>query len=120
MIVTENTADKLVLQCQYFKNRLETGAPNASVGCANPTGWSDERISFAYLKHYISYKRRCKEDQVLSNNYQRNKKKMALSCLHCHPIHHISYSHWTAPPLVHVRDIIGSAVNGVNILQCLP
>ena len=129
MTVTVNTVGNLVLQRQYFKNCMQIGAPTASVGSANPAGWSDERLFFVHLKHCISYERCFKEDQVLSildshgphlsNPAISDKKKMALYCLHCHPVHHTSYSHWTAPPLVNIIDITGPAVDAVNMLQCL-
>ena len=28
----------------HFKNHMLTGAPTASFGSANPTGWSNERL----------------------------------------------------------------------------
>jgi hypothetical protein len=46
MIVTVNTVGNLVLQCQYLKNFMQTGAPTASCGSTNPIVWSDERLFF--------------------------------------------------------------------------
>jgi hypothetical protein len=41
------------------------GAPTASIGGTNPTGWSNERFFVDYLKHFIACERPGKEDPVL-------------------------------------------------------
>jgi len=49
-----------------------TGAPTASLGGANPTGWPEEGLCFDYLQHFISLEWPCKEDTVLliSDNHE--------------------------------------------------
>jgi hypothetical protein len=44
---------------------MQIGAPTASVESANPTGWSDKRLFFAYVKHFISCERPCMEGPAL-------------------------------------------------------
>jgi hypothetical protein len=55
----------LVFPREHFKDHTLSGAPAASVGGANPTGWSNENLFTDYLKHFITYEKPCKEDPAL-------------------------------------------------------
>jgi hypothetical protein len=48
-----------------FKDNMLTGAPKASIGCASPTGQSNENFFIDYLKHFITCEKPCKEDTAL-------------------------------------------------------
>jgi hypothetical protein len=111
----------LVFPKEHFKDHMLSGAPAASIGGANPTGWSNENLFIDYIKHFIACEKPCKEDPALLilDNHESHlsvtainvaKKKMGLSCLHCLPIHHISYSLWTSLSLVHIKHIIMPAL----------
>jgi hypothetical protein len=55
----------LIFPRMDFKDHMLTGAPTASIGCANPTGWSNENLFVDYLKHFIACEKPCKEDPAL-------------------------------------------------------
>jgi hypothetical protein len=55
----------LVFPRVHFKDHMLTGAPAASIGGANPTGWSNENLFIDHLKHFIACEKPCKEDPVL-------------------------------------------------------
>ena len=55
----------LILSVVHFKNHMLSGAPTASVGVANTTVWSNERLCFECLKNFIACEKACKEDQVV-------------------------------------------------------
>jgi len=108
--IGNNVPPMLIFPRVHFKNHMSTGAPTASIAGANPTVWSHERLFVDCMEHCITRNRPSTEDRVLlvytimSPNYKSQpsmwQEKMALSCLHCCTIHHISYCHWTAPSLV--------------------
>ena len=103
----------LILSRVHFKNHMLTGAPTASVGGTNPTGWPKEWLCIDYLKHFIACERPCKQYPVLDNHEShlsipavKVEKRMTCSCLHCHPICHVSYSCWIARSLVCTYHVI--------------
>jgi hypothetical protein len=51
----------------HFKIDMLTGASAVSIAGANPTGWSNERFNFAYLKHFIACQMSGKEHPVSLN-----------------------------------------------------
>jgi hypothetical protein len=55
----------LIFPRVHFKDHMLTGAPTASIGEANPTGWSNENLFVDYLKHFIACEKPCKEDPAL-------------------------------------------------------
>jgi hypothetical protein len=55
----------LIFPRVHFKNHMLSGAPTASIGGANPTGWSKENLFIDYLKHFIACEKPCKEDPAL-------------------------------------------------------
>jgi hypothetical protein len=62
----------LVFPGEHFKNHMLTGAPTASIGSANSTGWSNENLFIDYLKHFIACEKPSKEDPALlmSDNHE--------------------------------------------------
>jgi hypothetical protein len=106
----------LILSRVHFKNHMLTGAPTASLGGANPTGWPKEWLCFDCLKHFIACERPCKEDTVLLilDNHESHlsipaakvAKENDIFLLRCHPIHPISHNHWLAPSLVCTNQVI--------------
>jgi hypothetical protein len=55
----------LVFPREHFKDHMLSGAPVASIGGANSTGWSNENLFIDCLKHFIAYEKPCKEDSAL-------------------------------------------------------
>jgi hypothetical protein len=55
----------LIFPRVYLRDHMLTGAPRASTGSANPTGWSNENFFIDYLKHFITCEKPCKEDSAL-------------------------------------------------------
>jgi hypothetical protein len=55
----------LVFPREHFNDHMLSGAPAASTGDANPTGWSNENLFIDYLKHFIACEKPCKEDPAL-------------------------------------------------------
>ena len=54
----------LIFPRVHFKNHMSTGAPTASIGGANPTGWSNDKLFVVYRKHFMTCGRPSKEDQL--------------------------------------------------------
>lgn len=55
----------LVFPRVHFKPHMLLGAPNGSIGKANPSGWSNEKIFLEYLDHFIQHSRASTENRVL-------------------------------------------------------
>jgi hypothetical protein len=53
----------LIFPWVHCKYHMLTGAPKASIGGANPTGLSNEKLS-VYHKHFMTYGKPSKEDQL--------------------------------------------------------
>ena len=51
-----------------FKQNMLIGAPNGSIGGANPTGWSTEALFVHFLKHFIKHIKPSKDEKVLIIN----------------------------------------------------
>lgn len=90
----------LIVPRVHFKKHMFTGAPRASIGGANPTCWSNERLFVDYLKQFIAHEKTLYARPVLlmsSPTCQSQPsmwyKKMVFSCSNCRPVHHVSYSH---------------------------
>jgi hypothetical protein len=49
----------------HFKYYMLTGAPAASIGGANPAGWSNENLFIDCLKHFIACEKPCKRDPAV-------------------------------------------------------
>ena len=64
-VIGNHVPPMLIFPSAHFKNHMLTGAPIASIGGAQPTGWSHERLFVDYLKHFIACERACNEDPVL-------------------------------------------------------
>ncbi|GBP40289.1 hypothetical protein EVAR_83979_1 [Eumeta japonica] len=48
-----------------FKHFMITGAPEGSIGGANPSGWSNESMFVIFLQHFIKYAKPTKERPVI-------------------------------------------------------
>lgn len=48
-----------------FKDFMITGAPEGSIGGANPSGWSNESMFVKFLQHFINYAKPTKEQPVI-------------------------------------------------------
>lgn len=48
-----------------FKDFMITGAPEGSIGGANPSGWSNESMFVIFLQHFIKYAKPTKEQPVI-------------------------------------------------------
>lgn len=48
-----------------FKEFMLTGAPEGSIGGANPSGWSNESMFVKFLQHFIKYTKPTKEQPVI-------------------------------------------------------
>jgi hypothetical protein len=48
----------------HCKNHMLAGAPTASVGGENPTGWSNGKLFVVCLKRFMTCGRSCKEDPL--------------------------------------------------------
>lgn len=48
-----------------FKDFMITGAPEGSIGSANPSGWSNESMFVIFLQHFIKYAKPTKERPVI-------------------------------------------------------
>lgn len=48
-----------------FKDFMITGAPEGSIGGANPSGWSNESMFVIFLQHFIKYAKPTKERPVI-------------------------------------------------------
>lgn len=48
-----------------FKEHMLKGAPPGSVGSANPSGWSNDKIFLQYLQHFINHVKPTLENKVL-------------------------------------------------------
>lgn len=55
----------LVFPRVNFKQHMLTGAPPATVGAANPSGWSNERIFREWLEHFVKFTHASKKEKVL-------------------------------------------------------
>lgn len=55
-----------------FKDFMITGAPEGSIGGANPSSWSNESIFVIFLQHFIKYAKPTKKRPVilLMDNYE--------------------------------------------------
>ena len=91
------------------------GVPTASIGSAFPTVWSDVRLFVDYKKRVISCEVPCKVDidSLIFDTHESHlsipainvTKEYVIFVLTLHPIHHISYSHWIALFLIHIKHI---------------
>jgi DDE superfamily endonuclease. len=94
----------LIFQRVHFKEQMLSGAPRSSIGGANPTCWSNERLFVDYLRHFITCEKTLYARPVLLMlDYHESHlsipaiyvvKENGISCLNCCPIHHVSYSQW--------------------------
>ncbi len=55
----------LIFPRVHFKQFMLNGAPNGTIGNANPSGWSNERIFLDYLDHFIKYSNASSASRVL-------------------------------------------------------
>lgn len=48
-----------------FKDFMLHGAPDGSIGAANPSGWSNESLFVAFMEHFIKYVRPSRDRPVI-------------------------------------------------------
>jgi hypothetical protein len=64
-VIGNHVPPMLVFPREHFKDHMLSGAPAASIGGANSTGWSNDNLFIDYLKHFIACEKPCKEDPAL-------------------------------------------------------
>ncbi|WP_341658275.1 helix-turn-helix domain-containing protein [Blattabacterium cuenoti] len=55
----------LVFPRVHFKMHMLNGAPTGSIGGANPSGWSNEKLFIDYLNHFVQFVKPTADDPAL-------------------------------------------------------
>lgn len=55
----------MVFPKKHFEDFMLKGAPQGTLGVANPTGWSNETVYFKFMEHFIKHTKPSKEERVL-------------------------------------------------------
>lgn len=55
----------LIFPRVHYKDFMINGAPEGTLGAANPSGWSNERTFVMFMKHFIKFARPSKEHPII-------------------------------------------------------
>ena len=55
----------LIFPRKHFKDFMLKGAPEGTLGGANPSGWSNEDLFFEFMKHFVKHSRSSKENPTI-------------------------------------------------------